>query len=105
MDGLRQAGGEDNLPIGLLARAALHRINRAFDRARRDLDEAMTIASRGGMRLHQADAHLEYARLHLDEGDGDAARHSLAEATKWIAETGYHRRDAAVAELEARLKS
>ena len=103
--GLRRAGTQDHLPRGLLARAALHRLRGAPDGARRDLHEALTIARRGSMRLHEADAHLEYARLHLDEGDGDAARHSLAEATKLVDETGYHRRDAAVAELEARLKS
>ena len=91
------------IPAGLLARASLHRVNRDFDRARRDLDEAMTIATRGSMRLHQADAHLEYARLYLDGGDEDAARRSLAEAGKLVDETGYHRRDDAVAELEARL--
>ena len=55
------------------------------------------------MRLHEADAHLEYARLHLAEGDGEAARASLANARKIVDETGYRRRDGAVAELESRL--
>ena len=55
------------------------------------------------MRLHEADAHLEYARLHLAEGDGEAARASLADARKIVHETGYRRRDGALAELESRL--
>ena len=105
--GLRRAGRQDFLPRGLLARAALHRLGGAADAARHDLDEALTIAGRGGMRLHEADAHLEYARLHLAEGDGEgnreAARASLADARKIVDETGYRRRDGALAELESRL--
>ncbi len=65
MDGLRQAGQQDDLPRGLLARAELHRFTGAFSKALNDLDEAFTIATRGGMRLHEADCHLEYARLYL----------------------------------------
>ena len=34
-----------------------------LDAAARDLDEALEIATRGGMRLHQADCYLEFARL------------------------------------------
>ena len=103
VEGLRRAGQQDHLPRGLLARAALHRLRGAFDAARRDLDEALTIAGRGGMRLHEADAHMEYARLHLAEGDGEGARASLATARKIVDETGYRRRDGALAELESRL--
>jgi len=35
----------------------------------RDLDEAMRVAERGGMRLHQRDAHPEYAQLALAQRD------------------------------------
>lgn len=65
MDGLRQAGYQEFITLGLLARAALHRFTGAFDKAQNDLDEAFTIATRGGMRLHEADCHLAYARLCL----------------------------------------
>ena len=41
VDGLRRAGTQHHIPRGLLARAALHRARGEFDRARRDLDEAM----------------------------------------------------------------
>jgi hypothetical protein len=52
------------------------------------------------MRLHEADCHLEYARLHLACGDKEKARQSLAQAKEMIKEMGYHRRDGEVAELE-----
>ena len=64
----------------------------------------MTIAERGGMGLHQADAHLEYARLRLAMGDRPEARENLDKAREMIGRMGYHRRDGAVAELEAQLK-
>ena len=64
----------------------------------------MTIAERGQMRLHQADARLEYARLHLAAGARDQARSDLAEAKAAIEEMGYHRRDKDVAELTAELR-
>ncbi len=103
--GLRQAGTQDHLPRGLLARAELHRIRRDFDHARRDLDEAMTIATRGGMRLHQADCRLECARLHLAMGDKAKALESFTTARAMITEMGYHRRDPEVAALETQLAS
>ena len=100
VDGLRQAGTQHELPRGLLARAALRRVMGSLDQARADLDEAMSIATRGGMRLHEADCHLEYARLHLACGEKEEARQSLAKAKAMIEEMGYHRRDGEVAELE-----
>jgi len=100
VDGLRQAGTQHELPRGLLARAELRRVMASMDRARADLEEALSIATRGGMRLHQADCHLEYARLHLACGEKEKARQSLAQAREMIQDMGYHRRDGEVAELE-----
>jgi tetratricopeptide (TPR) repeat protein len=105
VDGLRQAGTQHHLPRGLLARAELRRVTGSLDRARADLEEALSIATRGGMRLHQADCHLEYARLHLACGDKEKARQSLAQAKAMIEDMGYHRRDGEVAELEGMLGS
>ena len=105
MDGLRQAGHQQELPRGLLARAALHRVPGDVERARRDLDEAMEIAERGQMGLHQADAHLGYARLYLAMGEKPEARERLARAKEMIGRMGYHRRDGEVAELEERLEA
>ena len=104
VDGLRQSGNQDEIPRGLLARAALHRVRGDFEPARRDLDEAMAIAERGGMGLHQADGHLEYARLHLAMGEEAEARAHLATAKEMVERMGYHRRDGEVAELAERLK-
>jgi tetratricopeptide (TPR) repeat protein len=105
VDGLRQAGQQQELPRGLLARAALHRAQAQFARAQRDLEEALTIATRGGMRLHEADCHLESARLHLARGEQEQARESLSEARAMVEEMGYHRRDGEVAAVEELLEA
>jgi tetratricopeptide (TPR) repeat protein len=65
VDGLRQAGDQTYVPQGLLARTEVYRLTGALDKAQRDLDEAFSIAARGGMGLHLADCHLEYARLYI----------------------------------------
>ena len=65
--GLRAAGTQDYLPLGLLARAALHRHTHDFARARQDLQEVFDIADGSGMRLHLTDYHLEMARLLVAE--------------------------------------
>ena len=102
--GLRQAGTQHELPRGLLARAALYRLRGDFAHAQRDLDEALLIATRGSMRLHEADCHLEQARLSLAAGDLARARAIASRARAIIQETGYHRRDHELAELEERLR-
>lgn len=101
--GLRQAGRQDYIPLGLLARAALRRATREFDRTRRDVDEALGIATRGGMRPYEADCHLEYARLCLALGDATGAREHFTVARRMVAEMGYGRREGEVAELEGAL--
>ncbi len=100
VDGLRQAGTQHELPRGLLARAELHRVRGASDRAQRDLDEAMIIATRGGMRLYQVDCHLGYARLYLDTGEKEKTRERLSKAKEMIEEMGYGRRRKDVEELD-----
>jgi nucleoside phosphorylase/tetratricopeptide (TPR) repeat protein len=100
---LRKSGVRDELPRGLLARAELRRVTGAQDKARLDLDEAFSIAARGGMRLHEADCHLGYARWYLASGDKPKAWESLDKARKMIEDMGYHRRDKEVKELEAQL--
>ena len=114
MDGLRQAGRQDDIPHGLLARAEYYRVTGDLDKAQKDLDEAFSIASRGGMGLHLADCHLEYARLGRwqawtthpgaspSKGDEDAWEH-LKTAKEMIEKMGYHRRDKEVEELEEQL--
>jgi tetratricopeptide (TPR) repeat protein len=105
VDGLRQARQQQELPRGLLARAALYRTQGQFARAQRDLEEALTIATRGGMRLHEADCHLESTRLHLAQGEKAQARESLSTARAMVEKTGYHRRDGEVAAVEEMLEA
>ena len=62
-----------------------------------------TIATRGGMKLYEADCHLEYARLYLAEGDKEKAKEHLSTAKKMIEEMGYHRRDIDIEAGYARL--
>ena len=103
VEGLREARRQDSLPRGLVARAELHRIRCDFEAARRDLEEATSIAERANMGLHQADACLGHARLYAATSERAAARESLDAAREMIERMGYHRRDAEVAELEALL--
>jgi len=103
VDGLRQAGTQHYIPCSLFARAELYRVQDAVDKAQRDLDEAMTIAERGSMGLHQADCHLEYTLLYLAMGEKEKAQEHLATAKEMIRRMGYHRRDGEVEELEAML--
>ncbi len=100
--GLREAGTEDHLPRGLLARAACCRWAivllgqpDSIAQAVQDLHETEDIAQRGGMRLHMIDFHLEAARLALAAGQDILSRTAsqhLAAAKQGIAETGYKRR-------------
>ena len=105
VDGLRAAGTQHHIPRGLLARAELSRHQRNFPRAERDLREAEKIARRGEMRLHQTDCHLEWARLHLARNETNAVRDRLAKARTLVNETGYHRRDRDLAEIEQQLQA
>ena len=92
--GLRQAGDQMYLPLGLLTRAWLrHGLDDAAG-AKADLDEAQRIAARGSMRLHLADIALSRARLFAD-------RAALAEARRLIEECGYGRRLPELEDAEA----
>jgi tetratricopeptide (TPR) repeat protein len=100
VDGFRRAGQENYLPRGLLARAAFHRFRSANEEAATDLGEMTEIAERGSMRLFLCDAHLEWARLRLQQGDAEGARLHIAEARELVNATGYGRREREVAYLE-----
>ena len=91
---LRNAGTEDHLPRGLLARATLFRHQQQWQAAQADLNEVFDIAQRGKMRLHLTDYHLESTRLELSQGDKKAAKKHISEAQQLIHETGYMRRQA-----------
>jgi tetratricopeptide (TPR) repeat protein len=104
VDGLREAGYEYYLPLGLLARAACCRWAAHFAAAEQDLQDCEDIAQRGGMQLHLIDCHLEAARLALATGQPVLARTAsehLAAAQEGIAKTGYKRRRAEAEEIAA----
>ncbi|HSL82647.1 MAG TPA: hypothetical protein VLF66_07705 [Thermoanaerobaculia bacterium] len=103
VDGLREAGTEHHLPRGLLARAALRRLSGDSATAAADLREAWEIAERGSMRLHEADSHLEWTRLHLGLGNRDAAPRHLDRARELVRAFGYGRREREITWLEGRL--
>ncbi|HWM94470.1 MAG TPA: hypothetical protein VN493_27190 [Thermoanaerobaculia bacterium] len=92
VEGLQRAGTEHRLPWGLLARAALRRLRGEPTAAEADLSEALEIAERGSMRLHECDAHLEWARLCRQRGDRDGLERHVARARRLVEETGYGRR-------------
>ncbi len=94
VDGLRRGGRLDHLPRGLLTRAWLRALTGDRDGARRDLDEAWSIAERGPMPLYQADVQLHRARLFGD-------RTALAEARRLIDKHGYERRREELEDAEA----
>lgn len=97
--GLRLAGQLHHLPRGLLARAANFRHTHEWDKAQHDLDEVRILANRCGMRLFLTDYHLEQARLLIDQQRTTEAQPHYEAARQLIADTGYHRRDAELAEL------
>lgn len=91
--GLREAGTQEFLVKGLLARAECYRRQKLFSKAWDDLNEALEIAELGSMKLHLVDYHLEAGRLCEDEGNKIGAEEHFKIAAKMIEETGYHRRD------------
>lgn len=90
--GLREAGYQYYLPLGLLARATLSRLQQNFSLAYKDLAEVLDIAEPARMRLYICDYHLESARLALAEGDANAVGEHYEQAEQLIEATGYRRR-------------
>jgi hypothetical protein len=79
---------------GLLTRAWTHAAGGRSHQAIGDLDEAWDIASRGPMRLHQADIHLHRARFfhHLDPYPWTSPAEDLVAVQHLIDECQYRRR-------------
>jgi hypothetical protein len=109
VSGLRRAGQQQYLPLGLLTRAWLRSLTSPAtgpDSARSDLDEAWEIAERGPMPLFLADIHLYRARLFLRANPypWQSPQHDLAEARRLIFKHGYLRRKEELEDAEAALK-
>lgn len=106
--GLRRAGRQDYLPLGLLTRAWLRAITGPLtgpDSAQADLDEAWDIAERGPMRLYMADIHLYRARLFCRAAPypWQSPEADLAAARELIERCGYGRRREELEDAEAAL--
>jgi hypothetical protein len=108
--GLRQAGTEDQLPLGLLTRAWLRFLTgprTGPDSAQSDLNEAFEIAERGPMPLFLADIHLHRARLFGMSKDRpeiypwESPQDDLAEARRLIEKHGYGRRKEELEDAES----
>ena len=112
VSGLRRAGQQQYLPLGLLTRAMLRSLTGTCtgpNSAQSDLDEAWDIAERGPMPLFLADIHLHRARLFgglTSEADGatypwQSPAADLAAARRLIEKHGYGRRMEELADAEA----
>lgn len=101
VQGLRDAGAEFRLPVGLLAHAEELRIRGDCDAARRQVVEALEIAQRGGMKRYEIDCRIELARSALAGGEFAQAAVSVAAAEKMAVRCGYRRRLSQVRELRA----
>ncbi len=101
----RSSGHHEELVKGLIVAASLHRDFRERAQAERDLQEALDLSSRIGLRLHETDARLLQGHLALDSDPPDIgpAQQSLTRAQELVPETGYHVRDADLLILEGRL--
>lgn len=100
--GLRCAGQQQHLPLGLLTRAWLRFLEGDEADAQADLDEAWQIAERGSMKLFQADIHLHRARLFFREKPypWTSPEADFAAAEKLINDCGYHRRGPELADAK-----
>ena len=98
VEGLRKAGTQDHIPLGLLARAELYRQQGDYTKAEKDLQEVFEIAERSEMRLHLCDYHLAMAKLlrtrtdQAPDQNQAAITHHLQTAKKIIDQTHYQRR-------------
>ena len=78
----------------------MRRLQGEWSAAEADLSEAMEIAERGLMRLHECDAHLEHARVCRDRGDRAGLERHVVRAREIVEATGYERRRGEVEALE-----
>ncbi len=115
----RQAGKQEYVIRGLLARAHLYHTIREFPFAWEDLEEAQELIEWNDMRVYLADYHFEAARVLYDEYVGEDGKFSsdkagqeihqrmhthleMAEALIW--DTGYRVRDEELERLLTLLK-
>ncbi|MDD5277179.1 MAG: hypothetical protein PHR16_13980 [Methylovulum sp.] len=90
-------------PIFYLYRADFYLTQNQLENADADLNSALEIIERCGMKLYQVDYCLIHGRYCLATADFDSALIDYKEAKNLIQETGYHLRDAELDLLAARI--
>jgi len=86
---LRRAGRADFIPLGYISRAAFRRLTGNALGARTDLESALAVIDRSGMKVHKVDYLLELARLESIAARRPHAEHALREARTLIEKIGY----------------
>ncbi|MFZ2727365.1 MAG: hypothetical protein WAX77_14010 [Methylococcaceae bacterium] len=91
------------IPEFYLYRADFYLTQNRLNEAKDDLNSALEIIERCGMKLYQVDYCLIHGRYCLAINDNDTALNHYYEAQNLIAETGYHLRDAELYLLAAHI--
>tara|TARA_B100000315_G_scaffold37340_1_gene31935 strand:- start:9253 stop:11865 length:2613 start_codon:yes stop_codon:yes gene_type:complete len=107
VEGMRKAGNVKYFPLAHVTRTNFHRQQGEWEEAKQDLDEAMEVATRCGMRLYVAEGLLLKANLNLDtlskDGSIEKAREALNKADELIREMKYGLRFSELDLLSARV--
>ena len=105
MDYLRSAARQDELPRGHLARASLYTELRHFEQAKEELDSVLEIARRSEMLFFEAEAYLEYARLHTAQRSHAKGHDYLLLTSNMINKLGYWRLKKELASVKRHLEN
>lgn len=102
---IRKAGIIKNTPEFLIHRADFLYQQREREPARQDLEEALEISERCGLKLYEVDGLLLKGHFLLDEEKNDIAEETIKRAENLINKTSYGRRLAELYMLQARWHS
>lgn len=89
VDNLWLSGQQHHVPRGLIARANWYRLQKSWQKARLDLDEAWEISQRGGMKFFDLQLYLEESKLALSRRQMKDAKHHLNNLEPLIQDTGF----------------
>jgi tetratricopeptide (TPR) repeat protein len=101
VDGTRAVQDYEWVCTSLLARSGLRWSEGRLEQAASDLDRAMRLSKRAGLRLLELDCHIAEAQVLDAQGETERARQSASAARDLLDMTEYHLRDADVERAEA----
>jgi tetratricopeptide (TPR) repeat protein len=101
VDGTRAVQDYEWVCTSLLARSGLHWSEGRLEQAASDLDRAMRLSKRAGLRLLELDCHIAEAQVLDAQGETERARQSASAARDLLDVTEYHLRDADLERVEA----